>query len=149
MAGLRQSDLDAYSRLAVPLILAEVPRLGSVRPTVRPRLDGAGGEVEFNVPCPSPAAERGLWVSTADEELMVGLHTHHSHFTDYHERTHVRQIEAGVTYAADIIAERVGVVSWYRGGRFAGSNVVELAVRRFVAASAASVCSNGERIRRI
>lgn len=122
---LRECDLDAYSRLAVPMILARFPDW-EMFAKVGPRPGGAGGVVEFNVPCPSLAAGHGLWVSTEGEELSVGFHTHHCHFTDYGDRTHVTQIGAGVAYAGDIVAERVGVVSWYRGGAFAGSGSVEL-----------------------
>src|SRR5262245_37421776 len=125
MAKLRESDLDAYSWLAVPLILARFPEWETFA-KLSPRPDGAGSVVDFNVPCPSPAAEYGLWVSTADEELSVGFHTHHDHFTDYGNRLNLEQIQAGVQHAADIIEERVGVVSWYRGGAFAGSCSVEL-----------------------
>jgi hypothetical protein len=107
------------------MILARFPDW-EVFAKVQPGPDGAAGVVEFQVPCPSPGVEHGLWVSTADEELSAGFHTHHSHFTDYNDRTHIAQIEAGLDFAADLIAERVGVVSWYRGGRFAGSSSVEL-----------------------
>ena len=125
MAGLMTCDLDDYSRLAVPLILAHFPEW-ELFAKLSPRSGGAGHVVDFNVPCPSPAAEHGLWVSTADEELSVGFHTHHNHFTDYENRHNLLQIEAGVQYAADILAERVGVVSWYRGDRFVGSRSVTL-----------------------
>jgi hypothetical protein len=82
--------------------------------------------VNFNVPCPAPAAETGLWVSTADEELSVGFHTHHHHFTDYESLLNPEQIEAGLQHAADILEDRVGVVSWYRGGGFVGSRTIDL-----------------------
>jgi len=125
MAGLREIDLDAYSRLAVSLILARFPEWEPFA-KLSPRPDGAGSVAEFNVPCRSPAAEHGLWVSTADEELSVGFHTHHSHFTDYETCLNREQIESGVRHAADVIEERVGVVSWYRGGKFVGSRSVGL-----------------------
>jgi hypothetical protein len=125
MAGLLESDLDAYSKVAVPLILARFPAWEPFAKLL-PRPDGAGNVVDFNIPCPSPAAESGLWVSTADEELSVGFHTHHTHFTDYETRLNREQMEAGIQYAVDIIAERMGVVSWYRGGEFAGSRSVAL-----------------------
>lgn len=120
-----QANLDEYSRFVVPIILARFPTWEDLA-TVTQRPDGAGGTVDFNVPCPSPSAEAGLWVSTADEEMSVGFHTHHSHFTDYETRLNVAQIEAGVQHATDIAEESVGVVSWYRGGAFAGSRSVEL-----------------------
>ncbi len=125
MSGILDSKLDAYSRIAVAIILARFPEWEPFA-TPSPRPDGAGNVVDFNVPCPSPAAESGLWVSTADEELSVGFHTHHNHFTDYENRLNREQIEAGLQHAADIIDERIGVVSWYRAGGFAGSRSVEL-----------------------
>ena len=125
MARLLESDLDAYSRLAVSLILARFPEW-ELLAELSPRPDGEGSVVNFNIPCPSPAAETGLWVSTADQELSVGFHTHHEHFTDYESRLDREQIAAGLQRAADIIEERIGVVSWYRGRAFAGSRSVEL-----------------------
>jgi hypothetical protein len=125
MPGIPNDNLDAFSRIAVPIILARFPKWEPFA-TLSPRPDGAGNVVDFNVPCPSPAAESGLWVSTADEELSVGFHTHHNHFTDYENRLNREQIEAGLQHAVDIIDERIGVVSWYRAGGFAGSRSVEL-----------------------
>lgn len=125
MVRLCEYDLDTYSRLAVPMILARFPGWEAFA-KVEPRPDGVGGVVEFNIPCPSQNVEHGLWVSTDNEELSIGFYTHHDHFTDYNDRTHVASIEAGVEYAADIVTERVGVVSWYRGGEFAGSSSIEL-----------------------
>lgn len=125
MAAFPEAELDAYSRIALPMILARFPDWESFA-KLSPRPDDAGTTVDFDIPCPSPAAEHGLWVSTADEEFSVGFHTHHSHFTDYENRLNVAQMEAGIQHAADIIEERVGVVSWYGGDAFAGSRSVEL-----------------------
>ncbi len=80
----------------------------------------------FAVPCLSPAVEQGLWLSTAGEGLVVGFHTHQTQFTDYGERFNAEQVEAALRHAAQIIAERVGVVSWYRGAVFVGSRTVDL-----------------------
>ena len=125
MAALWKADLDDYSRVAVPMILARFPEWEPLA-KLSPRPDGGGSTVDFSIPCPSPGAEYGLWVSTADEEFSVGFHTHHNHFTDYENRLNVGQLEAGIQHALDIIEERVGVISWYRGGAFAGSRSVEL-----------------------
>jgi hypothetical protein len=126
MAGPLESDLDPYSRFAVPLILARFPEWEPFA-KLSPRPDGAGSVVDFDIPCPSPGAEYGLWVSTAGDELSVGFHTHHNHFTDYDEdRLNREQIEAGLQHAADVLEERVGVVSWYRRGGLAASRSVEL-----------------------
>jgi len=99
MAGLLSSNLDAYSRFAISLILARFPEWEPFA-VVGSRPDSVEGTVEFNIPCPSPAVEMGLWVSTDDEELSVGFHTHHGHFTDYDPRCNPEQIEAGLDQAA-------------------------------------------------
>jgi hypothetical protein len=125
MARLPASDLDDYSRLAVPLILARFPGWEPFA-KLRPRDDGTGSAVEFYVPCPSSAVEHGLWVSTEGEELSVGFHTHHDHFSGYDKPLDPAVIEAGLAHAANIVTERAGVVSWYRDGGFAGSRNVEL-----------------------
>ena len=127
MAGVRVTDLDAYSRFAVPLILARFPHWEPLA-VVTAGPDGAGGTVEFRVPCPSPAVETGLWVSTADEELTLGFHTHHGHFTNYDGRLNPELVAAGLDQAAAYLEDRRGVVSWYEGQRIAGTTSVELPV---------------------
>jgi hypothetical protein len=125
MAALRVEGLDDYSGVVVPMILARFPEWEPhAKLSLRP--DGAGNVVDFNVPCPSPAVEAGLWVSTADEELSVGFHTHHGHFADYEDRMHRAQIDAGLDYAAAIVEDRIGVLSYYSGGKFSGSRSVDI-----------------------
>jgi hypothetical protein len=122
---LHEQDLDAYSKFAVPIILARFP---DWQPFAKfaPWFDGSAHFVNFNVPSPNPAVEFGLWVSTADEELTVGFHTHHRHFTNYNNRTEQGLIDAGLEYAADILEERIGVLSYYGGDRFCGSVSIEV-----------------------
>jgi hypothetical protein len=111
--------------IAVPLILARFPDWEPFA-KLSPRPDGAGNVIDFNIPCPFPAAEAGFLVSTADEELTVGFHTHHGHFTDYEDRTDRTQIDAGLDYAAAIVEDRIGVLSYYTRGKFSGSRSVDL-----------------------
>ena len=126
MKAIPVSDLDTYSRLALPMILAKFPDWEQFA-VLAPRTDGAGSTVDFNLPCPSVAADHGLWVSTAGEELTVGFHTHHNHFTDYEEaRLNPVQIEAGLDHIRDSLCERIGVVSWYRDSAFAASQTIAL-----------------------
>ena len=42
------------------------------------------------------------------------------------KRTHRAQINAGLDYAAAIIEDRIGVLSYYSGGKFSGSRSVDL-----------------------
>jgi hypothetical protein len=119
MATLREAYLDDYSQVALPLILARFPEW---EPFAKVSCD----TVEFNIPCPSPVIESGLWVSTADEELSVGFHTYHRHFTNYEDRIDLTQIEAGLEFAVAILEDRIGVLSYYCGKKFSGSGSVDL-----------------------
>ncbi len=125
MPSIPLDQLDDYSRIAVPIILATFPEWESLA-VVKDGPDGEGATVEFEIACPSPNVEHGLWVLTADEELTVGFHTHHVHFTNYDERIDERQIANGVQFAADIVSEHLGVVSRYSGGRLQASCSVPL-----------------------
>ena len=123
MAGLPASSLDDYSKFAVRLILARFPDwepFGIVQP------NASGGYVDFRIPCPSQADEMGLWVSTADQELTVGFHTDHNHFTDYDNPFNPEPVEAGLDQAAAYLEDRCGAVSWYQGERLAGTTSAEL-----------------------
>ena len=65
MPGPLESELDAYSRLTVPLILARFPEWERLA-VLSPSEDGPGHIVEFTVACPSSAVEHGLSISTMD-----------------------------------------------------------------------------------
>ena len=126
MPGLLENDLDAFSRLTVPLVLARFPEWENLA-ALTASDSGPDYVVEFNVPCPSPAVDRGLWVSTANEELTVGFHTHHGHGRYGSEVSHREQVRRALQYAGDFIDERAGVVSWYgRGGEVGVTYSVEL-----------------------
>jgi hypothetical protein len=125
MAELLANELDVYTRFALSLILARFPEWEGYA-VVQARPDGLGGTVEFNIPCPNPMAEMGLWVSTAEEELSIGFHTHHSHFTDYDTRLNPEQVEAGLDHAVAFLEDRCGVVSWYHGDQLIVTTSCEL-----------------------
>jgi hypothetical protein len=115
MANLLESDL----------VFGRFPEWGRFA-TISRRPDGKGCVVDFNVACPSQRVDYGLWVSTAADELTIGFDTYHCHFTDYENPLNQEQITAGLQFAANIIDERVGVVSWYQADKFVGSRLVEL-----------------------
>jgi hypothetical protein len=70
-----------------------IPETGYFRPS-----DPAN--IKFELASPSAAIEHGLWLSTADQEVTVGLHTHHSHFTDYDNRFDLQHITDALDYVA-------------------------------------------------
>jgi len=119
-------QLDEYSRFAVSRILGHFPAWGEQMVFRRP--DGyTHAFAEFALSSPSPAIEHGLWVSTADEEITVGLHTHHSHFTDYENRSNPEHVSDALDHVQDLLDERSAIVSWYIGDCFAGSTSHEVA----------------------
>jgi hypothetical protein len=120
-------DLDAYTRFAVQMILARFP-VWLPFGVVRPGKDGCSAE--FEIPCPSTAVERGLWLSTANNELTVGFHTHHAHFTGYDNPYKPEAVSAGLDQAAAYIEDRCGVVSWYEIQRLVGTASVKLPLAR-------------------
>ena len=120
MRPMLMEELDDYSRVVTPLILAKFPDWESLA-ELSPPSAGERRYVTFSIPCPSRAVEHGLWVSTADGELTVGFHTHHVHFNDYSGGSGPVQIKAGLEYVSDLLGERLGVLSVYRVGRLAGS----------------------------
>ena len=123
MAGLLASNIDDYSKFAVGLILVRFP---DWEPFSCVQSDINSVFVDFYIPCPSLAVERGLWVSTANQELTVGFHTDHNHFTDYDDPLNPEPVEAGLNQAAAYLEDRCGAVSWYQGERLAGTTSAEL-----------------------
>jgi hypothetical protein len=71
-------------------------------------------------------------VSTADEEITVGLHTHHSHFTDYDNHSQSEHIGYALDHVQKLLDERSVIVSWYIGHRFVGSTSQDVAAERRV-----------------
>ena len=113
-------DLDPYSEFAVGIILRRFPEWEQyARPSV-------GGTAEFEIPCPSPAVERGLWISTAVNELTVGFHTDHCHFTDYERPQNLAVVHQGLNFAVTILKDRCGILSWYQGDRLAHTTQLKL-----------------------
>jgi hypothetical protein len=125
MTDLLACDLDDYSRLAVGLALKRYPSWQAYA-SVEPNPDVGGLCVKFEIPCPSPAVEHGLYVPTADNELTVGFHTDHCHFTDYETALNPKEIHAGLDYAVEFLRDRRGVVSWYQGARLVHTTTVRL-----------------------
>jgi len=122
-------QLDKYSRFAVGRILERFPAWSEHMVFRRP--DGyEHAFADFELACPSSAIEHDLWVSTADEEITVGLHTHHSHFTDYDNRSDPAHIGDALDHVLDLLDERTAIVSWYVGDRFAGSTSQDVAADR-------------------
>lgn len=104
MERLKELDLDEYSRLAVSLILNRFPDWERFAKLSSP--DGGASAVEFDIPCPSPAVDHGLWVSPSGEELTIGFHTHHNHFTTCDDEPRTVMIEAGLQLISDILGNR-------------------------------------------
>ena len=114
------NDLDSYSEFAVGIILRRFPEWEQY---AKASIDGSA---EFQIPCPSPAVEHGLWISTADNELTVGFHTDHCHFTDYEKPQNLAVVHQGLNFAAAILKDRCGILSWYQGDRLVHTTQIRL-----------------------
>lgn len=80
------------------------------------------GALDFKIDAPSPLIKGGLWVLTEGDEVIVGVHTHHVHFTYYETHTNFTDhILSAMKYIQDIISDQIGIVSWYRQEQFLGS----------------------------
>jgi hypothetical protein len=123
MAPILNESLDAYSRFAVPLILAAFPDWER-HATIQPDDDGLGG-VGFCVPCPNPNVESGLYVSTCGDELTVGFDMHHEHYTDYENPCNPAVIADGIECARACLKDRRVAVSWGDENRWWGSSSTE------------------------
>ncbi len=114
------NDLDSYSEFAVGIITRRFPEWVQY---AKASLDGT---VEFQIPCPSPAVETGLWISTANNELTVGFDTDHCHFTDYDKPCNLGVVHQGLNFAATILKDRCGILSWYQGDRLVHTTQIKL-----------------------
>lgn len=125
MRRLLNENLDEYTRFAAPLILAAFPKWERYA-SVKPRPDGQGGVVEFNVPCPNPNAESGLFIGTDCYELTVGFDWDHRHFTDYETPCNPERIAEGIEYAREYLSDTRGSLEWFERDRMLGGTSVPL-----------------------
>ena len=71
------------------------------------------GDLWLEIDCPSYSVEAGLWIGTWNEDVIVGFHTHHAHFSDWERSGTDDHIETAIDAARDVLAERLVVVSRY------------------------------------
>lgn len=124
MPSINVSELEPYSRWVVPLILAKYPEweeFGRLVPGAE-----HGRAVMFEIPCPSRNVDDGLWISTEHDELTVGFHTHHAHFSDYDIPKSEDHVRWALEEASAYLEDKLGVVSWYDGQRPIGTTTCEL-----------------------
>ena len=82
--------------------------------------------MEFEIPCPSTAVDSGLWISTENNELTVGFHTDHCHFTDYECPQNLAVIHQGLDFVVEILKDRRGILSWYHGDQLVHTTTIQL-----------------------
>jgi hypothetical protein len=67
----------------------------------------------------------GLSIVTWDEDVVVGFHTTHAHFSDWERSGTDAHIDSAIEAARDVLAERLVVASWYSRGRLVVSQFRE------------------------
>jgi len=70
---------------------------------------------------PSAKVEHGLRIDTYDDEVSVSFDFYHSHFDSWQVQEPSSEDEAALPFVQAILAERVGVASWWHGKDWRGS----------------------------
>jgi hypothetical protein len=76
----------------------------------------AAGDLTFRIECPSKSVDKGLWLSTHDEEITIGFHTDHAHSRDWSNDGTDEHITDAIRLARDLLDERLVVLSLYWDG---------------------------------
>lgn len=88
--------------------------------------DEAVGAYLVEVKSPNEDASASLWISTEDEEITVGFDAFHSHFETWHFESEELAFREAIALTRGIIAEKFLVASWWRDGKWSGSQLIEL-----------------------
>jgi len=107
----RTTVLNAHAERVAPLLVDAFPR-HSEAITVDEQ-----GDVSIEIECPSRSVDAGLSIWTWNEDVVVGFHTHHAHFSDWGRSGADDYIEAAIRTANEVLVEKLVVVSWYLRGQ--------------------------------
>ena len=107
--------MNDYAARVAPLLVAAFPE------HAEEILIDDEGDLSLKIACPSGSVDAGLWIKTWNEDVVVGFHTHHQHYSDWHGTGTDEHIDAAIKAARSVLAERLVVVSMYRRGKFSRS----------------------------
>jgi hypothetical protein len=118
------TQLNEYSRRFAAVLFAAHPEwreLASVDTA-----EGVDeGSLVVEVAPPTPRDIKGpLHVSTDGEEITVGFDIYHSHFNRYADVEEAVAFAEALAFIADLLAERVAVISWWDGDEWRGSSSI-------------------------
>jgi hypothetical protein len=118
-------QLNDYSRRFAEVLFAAHPEwreLASVDTTE----DVDKGVLLVRVTPPTPRDIKWpLHISTDGEEVTVGFDIYHSHFNRYADDEEAEEFAEALAFIADLLAERIAVISWWDGDEWRGSSTVE------------------------
>jgi hypothetical protein len=113
------SDLNPYARRVAMHLFRQFPDWTAFA-TIDSHPNADAGSLKLEVPSGSPK-QGVLHISTDGDELTIGFHTHHCHFTDYDQLGTDSHIQDGIEYLGKLIVEEFVIHSWYCHGQFCGS----------------------------
>ena len=118
------TQLNEYSRRFADVLFAAHPEwreFVSVDTT-----EGVGeGALLVEISPAQPRDIKGpLYISTDDAEITVGFDIYHSHFNGYADDDEAEAFAAALAFIADIVAERIAVISWWDGDEWRGSSSI-------------------------
>jgi hypothetical protein len=110
-------NLNPYARRVATHLFRHFPDWATLA-TTDPNPNADFGALLLEIPANLSGSEIVLHIWSDGDELTVGLHTHHCHFSDYDQRETDEHIEDGVEYIKNLIQENFVIYSWYCNGQF-------------------------------
>lgn len=65
-----------------------------------------------------------LLISTDGDEITIGFDIYHSHFNRYADDEEAEAFAEALAFIADILAERIAIISWWDGDEWRGSSSI-------------------------
>ena len=107
--------MNEYAARVAPLLVAAFPE------EAKGIVVDDEGDLSLEIACPSGSVDAGLSIRTWNEDVVVGFHTHHDHYSDWYGTGTDEHIDAAIKAARNVVAERLVVVSRYCRGKSLGS----------------------------
>ena len=116
------TQLNEYSRRFADVLFTAYPEWREFA-SVDTAEDVDEGTLVVQVSPPRPRdIQWPLHISTDGEEITVGFDSYHRHFNRYGEDDEAEGYAEALAFIADLLAERVAVISWWNGDEWRGSS---------------------------
>lgn len=116
------TELNEYSRRFADVLFAAYPewREGASMDDTE-GVDEGSLVVQVSPPQPRDI-KWPLHISTDGDEVTVGFDIYHRHFSRYAHDEEAESFAEALAFIADLLAERVAVISWWNGDEWRGAS---------------------------